>query len=744
MAFIEYLLENFNDSHAFELLCSQVMYKEGYSQINPIGGPNDHGVDAEDILYQGVEGKRTIIFQFSTEKNITSKVNKTLKRLKETIIGPNEVIFVFSTEPKAGERDRLKEKSLREYGLNINIFGLRYLAIRLGSNNYRDVVSRFFGTEISQMKDLYESGVLFAPDSGVPDKEQRCLINLMNYTRNPMAGDIKTQIIRQAIRGSLVRCQDDSVSRENILQMVYDYLPLKCVPNKTVVDKEIEALTSLGELEVTEKGYGLNKELQQTVELNIANIVAGRRALVDTIYKECGINKSSSIESRRILKGIDDFFCNVFRKHGLEVAHAILDTEGTLETALDPDSMDAILSQIVSSWAPETANRFRSSIKLLMSRPMGGALEYMSALSSSYICMQLINVDPDSINIQKQRTKESVAVFDTDVILTGIVRGTRRERISKTVMEMCQKHGMECFVFTGSIEEIVFRIKKSITLYEDLGCPSIIPPDKKTLISDIFLDVYFENLATGKVRSFDEFIKEYYDLVSPEEYIKQQIEDKLGIPVAQAERYYIIPQEDKINRLKATIEKSRVQALSFKNPIMYFRDALAMVVVEQQNRQMIGAKKLGRWYLVSEDRHILNAYLQNKNSFKVKPSILPVYFLELLRQCPEGGADEETFGAILESEAMLHGVGRNYAPIIGALTRLGIEALYLPSERLLELIDIMDRADFTQWLIKMHSETEMPDPIKEEVREALEKMVQESRSRTETIERLKEIQMRSK
>ena len=65
MAFIEYLLDKFEDPNAFELLCSELMLKEGYAHLNPVGGTGDQGRDAETTIYEAREGERTIAFQFS-------------------------------------------------------------------------------------------------------------------------------------------------------------------------------------------------------------------------------------------------------------------------------------------------------------------------------------------------------------------------------------------------------------------------------------------------------------------------------------------------------------------------------------------------------------------------------------------------------------------------------------------------------------------------------------------------------
>lgn len=739
MSLMQYLLDKFKDSHNFEQLCSQVMLKDGYSHINPIGGTGDKGMDAEETIYIGQEGERKIIFQFSLQKNIDSKVKKTFARLKECGIELDELIFIFSTEPKIGTRDCLTNIALKEYGFNIRILGQNYLEIRLGSKGYRDIVMRFFGNEISELKNLYDQGCLFASDCGMADKEKRCLINLMHYARHPMAVDIKKGIVQEAIRGVLSRSAEMWISTEEICRMVFDYLPAGDFRNNSSIIEEIENLTKSDELEIQDGLYRLVEEKRSEVNLDIANIVASRRVLIEAICDGFGKEMVSILGRGELIKAVDVFMSNLFRKHGLEVANVILDSKEPLEAALEPDSVDLILSQIISKWGSGHARQFKTVIRDILYSPKSGVLDYLSSLSQSYICMQLLNVDPEVINLQQKKLKESVAVLDTDVLLTGIVRGSKKEHVSKAIVEICKKRGLRCLAFSGSVEEIEFRIKRSISLYTNLGCPTHIPADKKNFISDILLDVFFENLAKGNVLSFDEFIEDYYDLDNPREHVKMLIDERLGIEIEPVEKYYIIEQENKLDSIRKTIETSRIQSVSFKNPVMYRRDALAILAIEQQNREMIGNQTLGRWYLISGDRHIMKAYLTNKRGFKIKPSILPVYFLEMLRQTPEGYKDEDTFGAILESESMVRGAGKNYTHIIEALTKLGIKALAMPTERLIKLIDVMDRADFTQWLVRSTGQEELNEEIFEEIRNVLEVVIEEVRTRKKVTKELKKI-----
>ena len=739
MAFIEYLLEKITDSTKFEELCTAVMLREGYVAINPTGGTDDKGRDAEERIFLAKDSSRTTLFQFSLEKNISSKVRKTLKRFNETGMKANEFIFVFSTRTKIGQRDKLREKALTNYGLNIDIHDQKFLAIRLGHPSYRDLTISFFSSELSDMKTLLESDELFTPDVGVPSKEQRCLVNIMCYARHPMVGDITEEIFRQAIRNVLAR-SSEVIDKKEILKRVFDFVPLKVMVSTGSVENQIGYLLQSGEILETPEGLKLSEDSKQELQISVAEIFTGRRFFYNSVFEEILCEYSTPSVNRNLLnKGIDSFLTNVFREYGSEVANSILDPSGVIESVLDQESINSILSTVTSQWDPRLGKYFREAMKKVFYGASEGSLQYLSALSRSYICIQLLNLDPNSINIQRKRLKESTTVLDTDVALTGIVDGSARQRTSKAIAEKSNILGSTCFVFNGSVEEIVYRIKRSINLYKDLGCPTFIPPNKRSYIRDIFLDIFFEYLAAGKTSSFDDFISTYYDEVDPYSRVLELIEDRLGVPVENLKNHYLIPQENKVERIKNTIEKSRSKNLSFKNPIMYERDALAMVTVEQQNRNLLSANKLGRWYLVSGDKHILNAYLNHKNSFKIKPSILPMYFIEILRQIPESGADEEMFGALLESEAMLQAVGKDYTQVIASMTLLGVNSLELPTERLNELIDVMDRADFTHWLIKLRNEDQLSDPIKEEIRDALQRMVEESTSRNQTIRRLEDI-----
>jgi len=108
MAFIEYLLDELSDPSAFENMCCEILLKEGYAGINPVGGPNDKGRDAEERLFQGKLGPRMVLFQFTLEKAVRSKVLKTVRRVRESQLQVDQLVMMFNARVSPETRDSLE------------------------------------------------------------------------------------------------------------------------------------------------------------------------------------------------------------------------------------------------------------------------------------------------------------------------------------------------------------------------------------------------------------------------------------------------------------------------------------------------------------------------------------------------------------------------------------------------------------------------------------------------------------
>src|SRR5262245_26957293 len=103
---ILYVLDSEIESRQFERLCTDLMYRAGYTEIEPYGGTHDRGRDAESQLSKGTASTGgTVFFQYSQEARWERKLLKELKKVKQNehqIVG---FVFVSSRSVTGAKRD---------------------------------------------------------------------------------------------------------------------------------------------------------------------------------------------------------------------------------------------------------------------------------------------------------------------------------------------------------------------------------------------------------------------------------------------------------------------------------------------------------------------------------------------------------------------------------------------------------------------------------------------------------------
>ena len=589
MSFLASTFDKMTDANSFEKLCVEVMQREGYLGITSVAGSNDKGRDAEEKLYSTVSGQRIVYFQFSLEKTIRRKVLQTLERIRDAGHSPNQVIFLFSSTVSPTQRDNMVDKALADYAINVTVHGVKkprfcfknggktsqcstifrqtfvfgsktaitrerlpinieikdqvFLVGRLAQKPYRDIAARCFAREILEFKSLYEEDSFMDNTGLVDEAEERILANLMLYGNHPFSGEFRDELVRQTVMRVLSQTREP-LDRPTIHQQALDRLPPSLNVSSSNIDSAVDALALSKDVVASNFRYELAPDASAQVNMGIASLAAGRKAVFDSIIFRVKSLLTISVTEQNIRKVTGEFFTQLFRHYGTEVANAVLDNNSeSVTTALNADQLDHLFAKVVPDWAPALRDVFKCAIRELLIDNRHHVIDFFNALSRSYILMQLLRLDPEGINTLYDRLADSVVVLDTDVVLSALVDGSDRHMTSNAILDKCVQLGLQFFVCGHAVDEIVKRIERSIAFYEDLGRPSMIPPDKSDLFSDLFLDVYFDDLAAGKVTSFDQFIQKYYNSASPQEHIRHLITDVLGIPIERAEAFQLLPQE---------------------------------------------------------------------------------------------------------------------------------------------------------------------------------------------------------
>lgn len=120
------------DGTRFERLCTDLLAREGYSKIVPIGGSHDHGRDAELRHWEGVTSAGgTTFFQYSLEKAWERKLLRELKKVQSNGHRIDLFVFVTSQRVTGHKRDEMTAHAQEQFGWSLIIFDREWLRHRL-------------------------------------------------------------------------------------------------------------------------------------------------------------------------------------------------------------------------------------------------------------------------------------------------------------------------------------------------------------------------------------------------------------------------------------------------------------------------------------------------------------------------------------------------------------------------------------------------------------------------------------
>lgn len=161
-----WVLDNEVDPRSFERLCTDLLYRNGYEEIVPVGGIHDRGRDAELITATGVgETGEIVFFQFSLQKAWREKLYAELKKVAEYGHHISSYVFVTSQGVSGKERDKLKAEVAKSYGWRLVVLDREWLRLQL-EEGHRDLAQKYLGIQLPELTDTFASTFEFTKPSG--------------------------------------------------------------------------------------------------------------------------------------------------------------------------------------------------------------------------------------------------------------------------------------------------------------------------------------------------------------------------------------------------------------------------------------------------------------------------------------------------------------------------------------------------------------------------------------------------
>ncbi len=141
-------LDNEIQPRSFERLCVDLLGREGYHRIVPIGGSKDHGRDAEFRCWKGASnGHAVVAFQFSLQENWEKKLRDDAGKIAAHCPDAVAMVFVTSQEVTGARQDQLREEFKSQRGWNFAVYSREWLRHRL-TEFHQDLAKKYLSLEL--------------------------------------------------------------------------------------------------------------------------------------------------------------------------------------------------------------------------------------------------------------------------------------------------------------------------------------------------------------------------------------------------------------------------------------------------------------------------------------------------------------------------------------------------------------------------------------------------------------------
>lgn len=499
---IDYALDNYTDFVKFEQIANEVLTQEGFPNLNPIGGIHDDGVDAVSGSYTDADAPDTIVFQYTLQKDIPSKINNTYEKLLKNNIKFSQLYIV--TPNPITNKIAIQKKFREKYGKQVilEIYERELFRTRLASD--ASMRSRYFPDIKKQIKELHEP-------KGTLDTQNK---------------DYKTNLYKV----SLLFAKDrDFYTRSH--KKVFDEIVLLGIYNRnecliSELSKEVEKILNIqnidkGRLEASivrlikneqiekdKKGkLSLTANMIATIEMAKSNIESDKnelfQSIIDDVVEHIGRSLESAYE-QRIKINSEESLTDLFKYYVFD---------------LDFDSIEH-LSENGSSFVDKLCKGLNNEISDALTYCLGKILENpnlnqkqtLEIWRNSYLGAQVLKLDPKQKKLEEKQFKELNIVLDTDFVLNLIISELHENNLYQQIIKRLIKYGAKIIIPEQILEEVQKHAAYAHRNYkyfdsrqEQLDYEQIIEQ-----VKNLFAKGYFKVVQIdGYNSTFTDFMKNY-------------------------------------------------------------------------------------------------------------------------------------------------------------------------------------------------------------------------------------------
>ncbi|MEQ9404713.1 MAG: hypothetical protein RIM99_14065 [Cyclobacteriaceae bacterium] len=519
---IEYALDKYTDFKQFETIATQVLTLEGFTNIIPIGGVDDEGIDAEIVKYYKDEIQKTV-FQYTIQENISSKISDTISTLEENSIEYSNLIFV--TKNQVNNIGGLKTKARKDHKKSIEIYDRRVFIKHLQTES--GLFHRYFPNIKAQLNSqLLKGHTAFSSDDSRDILESTLLKCSLLFTFNSSADPIRKDLFDYTFL-ALIVSEDKEVSKTELIDKFNEKFGRKL--NSSELDAVLERLAKKKLVDLSGDSIVSTELAKEKLEGTLSRINASSEALVDDILSKAQEIISEKLDKKTLGIGrnnIKKSLSAYFSLYGLEYTDSAHTVGKKFGFSDNPD-----LIQLIRKALPQKfSEAIIYSIGEILKKPSEDQAEILTNWARAYLGVQIMGLDPKLKNIQSTQLAKKTFVIDTDFLLYCLVKDNHLSPLYLRVVDELVK--MRCRVIVP--ESIVFEAIKhaefSIRSYHYFknSFDTIDDTVIEEKIGNIYVKGYYQAIQNGIVDSsetgFKNYLDNFYDKEDPYNFFLDVIE----------------------------------------------------------------------------------------------------------------------------------------------------------------------------------------------------------------------------
>jgi len=315
-------------------------------------------------------------------------------------------------------------------------------------------------------------------------QHKEALKRISQFVLRSETGEIRWQIQDSVVEMAIFLGPQHKLSLEEILGIMKDKI-LVDFPRpmlKTILSR----LTENGR--VTYDGrYALSSHRRRDIQNQTQERISAVKSLTDQLMsktEECLRTKLSAENRELIEECFFRFLSSLFVERTSIFAKLIAGHEAPDTTPSGPTViLDGSLQLIADKELREAAS---AAILDIFRNPTEPLVDFFLHLNENLICIQVLNLDPECQRLEREAFSRINLLLDTNVLIDLLCPSSRRNRLSKELLNFTNHVGAHLLVTKRTVEEFLDVLENANTSFRNLN----IPPRFLAVLDDEFIVSY--------------------------------------------------------------------------------------------------------------------------------------------------------------------------------------------------------------------------------------------------------------